>query len=97
MEQLAYSSMAALLAHYRTLSNAATDRDRLDPLTKREAEILAAMRHMMEALTPNERAALLADAAARNENPVSGEERRRGQRAQFKLRRILLNKGVVRD
>ena len=96
MEQLAYSSTAAFLAHYRILSNAATDRDRIDPLSKREAEMLAAMRRVMEALPPNERAALLADAAG-NEKHVSGEERRRSQRAQFKLRRILLNKGVVRN
>lgn len=97
MEQLAYSSAAAFLAHYGMLKNAAADRGGIDPLSKRDAETLAAMEHVMEALTPEECAALLADTAAGNEKSASSEELRRRQRAQIKLRRILLSKGIVRD
>ena len=95
MEQLVYSSTAAFLAHYRTLSNAATDRGGVPSLSTREHEILNAMHHVMEALTPEERGSLVADAA--NGDQKSSEQRRRRQRVQLKLRRILRSKGVVRD
>jgi hypothetical protein len=96
MEQLAYSSITAFLAHYATLSSAATDRGGINRLPEREAEILIAMQHVMEALTPEERTVLMAD-AARDEKRAAGEERRRCERALLKLRRILLSKGIVRS
>lgn len=95
MKQLAYSSTAAFLAYYRVLSNAAAERVGTDPLSEQEQEILEAMRHLMEMLTPEERTILLADAAG-DKTCVSGEERRRRERAQLKLRRLLLTNGVVR-
>jgi hypothetical protein len=94
MERLAYSSTAAFLAHYRILSNAAADDSGIYPLSKREAELLTSMRHVMEALTPEERSVLV-NYAAGNEQWTSGEERRRYERAQLKARRILLSKGIV--
>ena len=96
MEQLAYSSITAFLAHYRSLSNAAIERGGINQLPEREAEILTAMQHVMKALTPEERTALVADAAG-DEKRASGEERRRCERALLKLRRILLSQGIVRS
>jgi len=95
MKQLVYSSAAAFLAYYRVLSNAAAERVGTDSLSAQEHEILEAMRHLMEMLTPEERTILLADAAG-DEKGVSGEERRRRERAQLKLRRLLQTSGVVR-
>jgi len=95
MKQLAYSSTAAFLAHYRVLSNAAAEHGSSYPLSPQEREILEATRQLMETLTPEERTILLADAAG-DETCVSGEEQRRCERAQLKLRRLLLTKGVIR-
>jgi hypothetical protein len=96
MKQLAYSSTAAFLAHYRVLSNAAIGRSDTYPLSAQDRETLEEMHHLMEALTPEECAILLADAASGEQRWVSGEERRRRERAELKLRRLLLTKGVVR-
>jgi hypothetical protein len=96
MKQLAYSSTAAFLAHYRVLSNAALGRGDTYPLSAQDNETLDEMRHMMEALTPEESAILIADAASGEQRWLSGEERRRRERAELKLRRLLLTKGVVR-
>jgi hypothetical protein len=54
------------------------------------------MRHLMEALAPEERMILLAEPAMGDEECTSGEERRRRERAQLKLRRLLMSKGIVR-
>ena len=95
MKPLAYSSTAAFLAHYRVLSNAAAEGGGTYPLSAQDQQILEATRQLMETLTPEERTILLAHAAA-DETCVSGEGRRRHERAQLKLRRLLLTKGVIR-
>jgi hypothetical protein len=96
MKQLAYSSTAAFLAHYRALSNAATGRGDTYPLSAQDHETLDEMHHLMEAFTPEECATLIADAASGERRCVPGEERRRRERAELRLRRLLLMKGVVR-
>jgi hypothetical protein len=97
MEQLAYSSTAAFLAHYRMLTKAANDHDGVRPPSTREHEMLNAMHHVIEALTQEERGILLADVATGDERQASSEERRRRERAELKLRRLLLSQGVVRS
>jgi hypothetical protein len=94
MMELIYSSTAAFLAHFRVLSNAAGRGGDNYPLSAREHATLDAMHHLMEALTPEERATVLADIASKERE--SGEERRRYERAQLRLRRLLLANGVVR-
>jgi len=96
MKQLAYSSTTAFLAHYRLLSNAATGRGGIDQLSAHDNETLDAMQLLMEALTPEERSLLLADTASTDGKCVPSETRRQQERAQLKLRRLLLTKGVVR-
>jgi hypothetical protein len=97
MEQLAYSSTAAFLAHYRMLTKAANDRGGVRPLSAREHEMLNDMHHLIEALTAPERDILLADLATDDERQASGEERRRRERAELKLRRLLLSQGAMRS
>ena len=97
MKQLAYSSTAAFLAHFRVLSNAAAGHGDNCPLSAQERETLDEMHHLMEALTLEECAILLADTASGEQRCGSGEERRRRERAELRLRRLLLAKGVVRD
>jgi hypothetical protein len=96
MKELAYSSTAAFLAHYRSLSNAAAKRDCTYPLSKLDQEVLEAVRAVMEALTPEERTILVADAVADDAKCLSGEERRRRERAQLKLQRLLLARRILR-
>jgi hypothetical protein len=57
---------------------------------------LDGMHQLMEALTPEERAIVLADMAGGAGKCASGEGRRRRDRAELRLRRLLLTKGVVR-
>jgi hypothetical protein len=97
MKQLAYSSTAAFLAHYRLLSNAATGRGGIYQMSVQDDETLDAMHRLMNALTPEERTLLLADTASTDGKCVPSEARRRLERAQLKLRRLLLTKGVVRS
>ena len=96
LKQLAYSSMAAFLAHYRALSNAATESNGKHPLTTAERETLAAMQSLMEALAPDERTLLLADAVNDQRRCRSNEETRRRERAEHKLRRLLQTNAVLR-
>ena len=96
MKQLAYSSTAAFLAHYRALSNAATGRGDTYPLSAQDHETLDEMHHLMEALTPKECAILIADTASGERRYIPGEERRQRERAELKLCRLLLTKGVMR-
>jgi len=99
MERLAYSSIAAFLAHRRLLGEAATAHERIHPLSLSESEILQTMNQLMESLTLEERSILLADGssadASSDEGRLSGEARRRRARAELKLRRLLLAKGVL--
>jgi len=97
LKQLAYSSTAAFLAHYRALSNAAAKPNGKHPLTTPERETLAAMQSLMEALAPDERTLLLADAVNDQRRCRSNEETRRRERAEHKLRRLLQTNGVLRD
>jgi hypothetical protein len=94
MKELAYSSTAAFLAHYRILSRAAAEPGGTFPLSTQDQAVLDAAREMMEALTPEERI-LVADAATGDEKCVPGEERRRRERAQLKLHRLLVAKGIM--
>jgi predicted ArsR family transcriptional regulator len=96
MKQLAYSSIAAFLAHYRALRDAAGKRDNKRLLSTEERDMLAAMETLIEPLRPEERALLLADDANGEGWRASNEERRRRQRAELKLRRLLLAKGILR-
>jgi hypothetical protein len=96
MEQLVYSSIAAFLAHRRILGEAAAARDGIYPLSPHEREILAAMNQLMESFTPEERRILSLDASS-DEGRLSGEVRRRWERTELKLRRLLLAKGVLRE
>jgi hypothetical protein len=96
MKQLAYSSSAAFLAHYRALSDAAAGRDGTPALSVRDHETLEAMEQLLEVLKPDERTMLAADAASGDDKRVSDEEWRRRERAHLKLRRLLLTKGVLR-
>jgi hypothetical protein len=95
MKQLAYSSTAAFLAHFRVLSNAAAGHGDNYPLSAQERGTLDEMHHLMEALTPEECAILPADTASGERKCVSGEERRRRERAELRLRRLLVTKGIV--
>jgi len=95
MKQLAYSSTAAFLAHFRVLSNAAAGRGDTYPLSTQDRKTLDEMHHLIETLTLEECAILLADTASGERRCESGEERRRRERAELKLRRLLLTKGVV--
>jgi hypothetical protein len=97
MEELAYSSTAAFLAHSRILGEAAAARDGVYPLSPREREILEAMNRLMGSLTPEERRILVADSSSGHEEHLSGEARRRWERAQLKLRRLLLAKGILSE
>jgi hypothetical protein len=97
MEELAYSSTAAFLAHSRILREAAAARDGIYPLSPREREILEAMNRLMDSLTPEERRILVADSSSGHEERLSGEARRRWERAELKLRRLLLAKGILSE
>lgn len=83
MKHRAYSSLAAFLAHYRALSAAARSGG-ANPATLSggERELLTAMEDALAALSPEERAALLAQSAA-------GAAARRRVRAELKLQRVL--------
>ena len=97
MKQLAYSSTTAFLAHRRVLDEAAAGRGGRCSLSPQEKKILQAMNELMESLRLQERSILLADAASGHGEILSGEERRRWERAELKLRRLLLAKGVLRE
>jgi hypothetical protein len=87
--------MAAFLAHYRVLQTAANSSDGSHLLSGDERATLTAMEALTEALTPQERAALGLD----GEHPkhASGEALRRCERAESKLRRIVLEKGILQS
>jgi hypothetical protein len=86
MKPPAYSSMEAFLAHYRILRELAHTGDG-GALNQSERETLAEMERLAASLTPGEHAALFDSAAA-------GERARRQQRAELKLRRVLLAHGI---
>jgi len=94
MKQLTYSSTAAFLAHYRILRDAGRD-GRKDALPAQDGETLRAMQQLMHELKPEERNHLLSvDGGAKD---FAGEERRRQERAQLKLRHLLTARGVLRS
>ncbi len=95
MEQLAYSSTAAFLAHFRILRDT-VDRRGGDVLSPQDRETLGLMHQVLEPLTPDERAVLLVDTSD-NQPGASGQERRRQERARLKLRRLLLTREIVRS
>jgi predicted transcriptional regulator len=88
--------MAAFLAHYRSLSEAADSRNAAHPLSADEREVLTAMRSVLETLTAEERALLNAYAADGGVNRETSEQSRRRQRAETKLRRILTEREILR-
>jgi hypothetical protein len=77
-----YSSLPAFLAHWQLLAAA---RDTLSP---QEAELLDAMEQTLARLTPDERAAL-----DDHSYPQTGAARRRRERYQLKLQRLLTGEG----
>jgi len=95
VKQLAYSSMAAFLAHHRVLRDAAAGLAGTYPLSAQDHKILDEMQQLMETLTPEERAILIADAASTEGKCVSAEKRRQHARAELKLRRLLQVKGIL--
>ena len=90
-----YSSTTAFLAHYLVLSKAAGGSGDSYPLSAEDHETLDQMRHFMEAFTAEECAIMMKDAASA-QSLVAGEDRRRRERAELKLHRLLLRGGVVR-
>ncbi len=76
-----YSSLAAFLAHWRTLARAGT-------LDGTERERLAAMQEILATLRPEELAALASPA-------VSGAPARHRERAELKLARELRTRGLL--
>jgi len=94
MKQFAYTSTTAFLAHHKVLSDAATGRGDTHPLSAEDNGTLDEMQHLLAALTPEERTILFTDQV--NGGRISGEQRRRRERAQLKLHRLLMTKGVLR-
>jgi hypothetical protein len=93
VKPLVYSSMAAFLAHYRSLSQAASAPNAENAVSADERETLSSMRSLIEPLTAEEKRLL--DAADSGVNHTSADERRR-HRTELKLRRILTEKGILR-
>jgi hypothetical protein len=85
--------MAAFLAHYRALSAAATQSAGSARLSDDERKVMATMQPLMESLTPSERAVLTLDVG--KNWTASTEASRRYRRAELKLHRILMEKGVL--
>jgi hypothetical protein len=84
-----YSSMEALVTHWRALREVA---DGAHALSAAESELLRAMEAVLEALDPAERAAL--EAASADGAPVAANAHaRRRQRALAKLAPILTTAG----
>lgn len=81
MNAMTYSSLAAFLAHYRTLRHAGS-------LRADDRDLLAAMERALGALAPADRAAL-ADTGA---DPATLRRRQRAERA---LRRLLVQQGLL--
>jgi hypothetical protein len=75
-----YSSLAAFLAHYRTLREAVRSDE--------ERELLATMENVIEGLHPSDRAALL-------DTGVDSGATRRRQRAERSLRQLLAERGIL--
>jgi hypothetical protein len=96
MKQLSYSSITSFLAHYRILSNAANRSRASYPLSAQDRQILDEMRRLINALPSEECAALMNEAAEDGQRMLSGEERRRRERAELKLHQLLLRRGIVR-
>jgi hypothetical protein len=94
VNRLFYSSMAAFVAHYRALSEAARANG-TPPLSADERQTLAAMQPLVETLTAEERALVLADPGCKDPRHISAEARRR-ERTELKLRRLLLAQRVLR-
>lgn len=76
-----YSSMAAFIAHWRTLAQA-------DALNKDDRERLSAMREILETLRPEELAAL-------EEPAATGATARHRERAKLRLARELRSRGLL--
>ncbi len=81
MSSIAYSSLAAFLAHYRALKCASSP-------DANDTEHLARLSALVDILSPDERAALESDA-------VDSVTRRHRQRAELKLRRELIARAIV--
>jgi hypothetical protein len=81
VKTLAYSSLAAFLAHYRALRDAASSEPR-------ERELLARMEEIVGALHPADRAALL-------DNSTDSATIRRRQRAERSLRLLVAGQGIL--
>ena len=97
MNQLSYCSVTAFLAHYQALDNAASGRGAASPLSALDRETLRAMSSVMQALTAEERSLLLDVGPAPQQRELSGAERRRRERAEHKLHRLLSQSGIVRS
>jgi hypothetical protein len=76
-----YASLAAFLAHYRALAGASSR-------STAEDRMLAAMRKYLDAIAPDERAALDSD-------PGTPAARRHRERAELHLRRELIARGAI--
>jgi len=81
VKTLAYSSLAAFLAHYRALRDTASSEPR-------ERELLAMMEDVVGGLHPADRAALL-------DNGNDSATMRRRQRAERSLRLLLAGQGIL--
>lgn len=90
-----YSSIAAFLAHYRALRGAARHpKGAAASLNAEERTWLAEMERLTSELAPAERD-LLAEAEAGGAGAAASVIRRRRERAEFKLARILAAHGIL--
>ena len=88
MKPLAYSSMEAFVAHYRILRELSRSAGDSRALNDSERGALAAMERLAQFLSPAERDALF-------DSAPDGEIARRRQRAELKLRRVLMARGIL--
>ena len=87
MKPHTYSSLAALLAHYRLLSAAGRDTSALTP---DERATLTAIENTLADLSPAERSALL-------DPSTDSASARHRQRAELKLRHVAIANGLLAD
>ena len=85
MKLSAYSSLAAFVAHYRALKSAR------DPAAE-DRLLLAEIEKLIASIGPDVRAALDSDAAG---GELAGARARHRERAERRLRRELLARGVL--
>ena len=90
MKPHTYSSMEAFLAHYRLLKTPGFG-GKPRSLTDDGQSLLSEMERLIGILSPDEKSALL------DSGETAGQIARRRERAELKLRRALLARGVLQS